>query len=113
MKFKVHMPCPSTCGFVFHAEADGTGSDGVSFWCERRPGSNAESQGSRRYMLAGEGLESNPIATRAYPDPGGDFAEEVELLVQGHAGAVFLQNKKIKLNFRTKPGKGSLAFYNS
>lgn len=117
MKFSVHTPCPSTCGFVFHAEADGPGTDGASFWIERRPPragvGSPDQEGTRRYMLAGEALESKPIATRSFPDSGGSRVEEIEVLVQGHTGAILLQDRKIQLRFRTKQGKGSLAFYNS
>merc|ERR1740117_2480685 len=61
LRFTVHSPCPSTCGIVFHAEADGPGTDGTSFWIERR---KTATGGTRRYILSGEGLDSKPIVTR-------------------------------------------------
>jgi hypothetical protein len=97
---------------VIHAEADGPGTDGASFWIERKEGRGGNS-GTRRYMVAGDGLDSKPIVTRSFPDKGGDFTEDVELLVQGYTGAIFLQDRKVKLTFRTKSGRGCLAFYNS
>lgn len=113
LKFRIHSPSPSTCGFVLHAEVDGPGTDGASFWVERRPGRKEASEGSRRYMLAGEGLESKPIVTRPYPDAGGDLTEDVEILMEGYGGTIFLQERKVVLRFRTKHNKGSVAFYNS
>eukprot|EP00930_Biecheleria_cincta_P095313 TRINITY_DN87290_c0_g1_i1.p1 TRINITY_DN87290_c0_g1~~TRINITY_DN87290_c0_g1_i1.p1 ORF type:complete len:331 (-),score=65.61 TRINITY_DN87290_c0_g1_i1:49-1041(-) len=112
LKFKVTHPCPSTCGLVLHAEADFGGTDGTSFWIERRQGS--EGQGpTKRYLLSGEGLESRPIVTRFFPDDGRDQEDEVEVLMQGYSGCIMLQNRKVTLKFRCKHDKGSIAFYNS
>jgi len=114
MKMKIHSPCPSTAGLVLHAEVDGPGTDGVSFWIERQAPRKGSEEGTKRYMLAGEGLESKPIVTRAYPDPGGgEQVEEVEVLMEGYRGTIFVQDRKVQLRFRTKHSKGSLAFYNS
>jgi len=112
MRFCVRSHSPSTCGLVFHTEADGAGTDGVSFWIERRAGRNNQ-EGNRRYLLAGAALESKAIVTRAFPDEGGELSEDVEVLVQGYSGAIFLQDRKVQLSFRTKHDRGSLAFYNS
>jgi len=112
MRFCVRSHSPSTCGLVFHAEADGAGTDGVSFWIERRAGRDGQ-EGNRRYLLAGAALESKAIVTRAFPDAGGELSEEVEVLLQGFSGAIFLQDRKVQLTFRTKHDRGSLAFYNS
>lgn len=112
MKFHVQSHLPSTAGFIFHAEADGSGLDGISFWIERRK--NPETgEFFRRYVLSGDGLESKPVATRRYPDPGGEDAEEVEILVQGFSACIFLRNRKVQMKLRSKPGRGSICFYNS
>jgi len=113
MKLQIHSPCPSTAGIVLHAEVDGPGTDGASFWIERQGPRKGSEEGTRRYMLAGEGLDSKPIVTRSYPDPGGELAEEVEVLMEGYNGTIFVQNRKVQLRFRVKHNKGSLAFYNS
>jgi len=102
---------PMTCGIIFHAEADGPGTEGVSFWVERlvrRDGSLG-----RRFVAAGNGLESKPVVTRWYDDEGGDLIEDVEFLSQGYSGCFFLHDRKVKMNMRTKAGRGSIAFYNS
>lgn len=112
MKFSVHSYLPSTAGFIFHAEADGSGLDGVSFWIERRKIPET-GECFRRYVLAGDGLESKPIATRRYPDAEGEEIEEVEILVQGFSACIFLRNRKVQMKLRTKPGRGSICFYNS
>jgi len=112
LKFNVHSHSPSTAGFIFHAEADGPGLDGVSFWIERK--TNPETgECFRRYVLSGDGLESKPIATRRYPDTGGEDVEEVEMLVQGFSACIFLRNRKVQIKLRTQPGRGSICFYNS
>jgi len=114
MRFQVHTSCPSTCGIIIHGEADGAGTDGVSFWSERRRAKEgSDAKDTRRYILAGNGLDSRSIVTRTFPDDGGNFHEEVEVLVQGYTGAVFLQGRKITLKFRMKQGRGCVAFYNS
>lgn len=111
LKFVVSCDCPSTAGMIFHAEADGPGIDGASFWIERR----LQTDGSmtRRYMLAGDGLESKPLATKSYPDPGGEATEEVELLVQGFTACIFVRNRQVQIKCRTKASRGSICFYNS
>jgi len=111
LKFKIGYPCPSTCGIVLHAEADFGGTDGTSFWIERRVGPDGEA--TKRYLLSGEGLESKPIVTRQYPDNGKDHEDEVEVLMQGYSGCIMVQNRKVQLKFRCKHDKGSIAFYNS
>mmetsp|Transcript_7972 Transcript_7972/g.14505 ORF Transcript_7972/g.14505 Transcript_7972/m.14505 type:complete len:327 (+) Transcript_7972:64-1044(+) len=111
MKFYVHSPSPSTCGIVLHAEADFGGTDGASFWIERRTSENGE--GTKRYLLSGDGLDSRPIVTRQYPDSGSDEPEEIEVLMQGYFGVIMVQNRKVHLKFRCKRNKGSIAFYNS
>eukprot|EP00440_Ansanella_granifera_P017439 gb/GFBE01018942.1/.p1 GENE.gb/GFBE01018942.1/~~gb/GFBE01018942.1/.p1 ORF type:complete len:331 (+),score=64.27 gb/GFBE01018942.1/:1-993(+) len=110
LKFKVHYPCPSTCGLVLHAEADFGGTDGTSFWIERRQGPEGP---TKRYLLSGEGLESRPIVTRQYPDDGKDNEDEIEVLMQGYSGVIMVQNRKVQLKFRCNHDKGSIAFYNS
>lgn len=112
LSFKVRSPIPSTCGLVMHAEADGTGTDGASFWIERR-GGQGDKEALRRYVLAGDGLESKPVVTRSYPDPGSEFTEDVEVLMQGYSGAILLQNRQVQIRFRTKKGSGSIGFYNA
>jgi len=112
LQFRVSLPYPGTAGLVLHSEQDGTGADGVSFWIERRPGHGGR-QGTRRYMLAGDGLDSQPVATRGFPDSGGAHEEFVEVLVQGYNGHVLLQDRKMRLSFRARSGRGCLAFYNS
>jgi len=77
LKFQIHSSIPSTAGLIFHSEADGPGSDGVSFWIERRLQDGVM---TRRYVLAGDGLESKPLATRKYDDPGGECVEDIEVL---------------------------------
>jgi len=111
LKFQVHCHLPSTAGMIFHSEADGPGIDGVSFWIERRMQPSGEM--TRRYMLAGDGLESRPIATRSYPDPGGEAVEDVELLVQGFTACIFVRNRQVQIRCRTKASRGSICFYNS
>lgn len=85
MKFNVHSPCPSTCGIVLHAEADFGGTDGSSFWIERR--TSDDGQRTKRYLLSGDGLDSRPIVTRQFPDSG-DQPEEIEVLMQGYFGVI-------------------------
>jgi hypothetical protein len=113
LKFSVTSHLPSTAGFIFHAEADGPGIDGVSFWIERR--TNPETgEHYRRYVLSGDGLESKPIATRRYPEASDkEDVEEVEILVQGFSACIFLRKRKVQMKLRTKPGRGSICFYNS
>jgi len=113
LKFKVEHPSPSTWGLVLHAEADMGGSDGTSFWVERKPAGKYGEPATKRYLLSGEGLESRPIVTRSYPDDCNDQEEEVEVLMQGFSGAVMVQNRKVQLNFKTKKDRGCVAFYNS
>mmetsp|Transcript_85312 Transcript_85312/g.275325 ORF Transcript_85312/g.275325 Transcript_85312/m.275325 type:complete len:385 (-) Transcript_85312:33-1187(-) len=113
LKFRVTHQCPCVCGIVLHSEVDGPGTDGASFWIERRPPSKEGGEATKRYVLAGEGLDSKPIVTRSFPDPGGEAAEEVEVLMEGYEGSILLQNRKVSLRFRTKHNKGSVAFYNS
>lgn len=117
LKFRVHSKSPATWGIIVHAEADGNGTDGASFWAERRPAregsSGAGSEGSRRYLVAGEGLTSKPIVTRAFPDAGGELGEDVEVLVEGYKGTILLQDRKVQLRFKTKQVKGSIAFFNT
>jgi len=110
LKFKIRMPMPATAGIVLHAEVDGLGTDGASFWIERR---DRGGQNTKRYLMSGEGLESKAIVTRSFPDDGGVLEEEIEVLMQGYSGTIFLQNRAVKINFKCKQGKGSIAFYNS
>jgi len=107
----IHCDLPSTSGMIFHSEADGPGIDGVSFWIERRQ--QPDGSMTRRYMLAGDGLESKPLATRTYPDPGGEAIEDVELLVQGFTAVIFVRNRQVQIRCRTKASRGSICFYNS
>jgi len=111
LKFVIHSDCPSTAGMIFHSEADGPGIDGVSFWVERRIGPDGER--TRRYVLAGDGLESKALATRKYPDPGGESSEEVEVLVQGFTTVIFVRNRQVQIKCRTKASRGSICFFNS
>lgn len=117
LKFRVHSKSPATYGIIIHAEADGNGTDGASFWAERRPpregASGAGSEGSRRYLVAGEGITSKPIVTRAFPDPGGELVEDIEVLVEGYRGTILLQDRKVQLRFKTKQVKGCIAFFNT
>jgi len=112
LKFRVSSPCPATFGVLLHCEVDGPGTDGASFWVERRQATD-RAAGSKRYMLAGDGLDSKPIATRSFPDPGGEQPEEVEVMMEGYNGTILLQNRKVSLRFRMKHSAGSVAFYNS
>mmetsp|Transcript_57122 Transcript_57122/g.121420 ORF Transcript_57122/g.121420 Transcript_57122/m.121420 type:complete len:376 (-) Transcript_57122:271-1398(-) len=111
LHFRVSHRCPCVCGLVIHCEVDGPGTDGASFWVERRIGKDGEP--AKRYVLAGEGLDSKPIVTRNYPDDGADGSEEIEILMEGYDGTIMLQNRKVQLRFRTKHNKGSIGFYNS
>lgn len=111
LRFVIHCDLPSTSGMIFHSEADGPGIDGVSFWIERRQ--QPDGSMTRRYMLAGDGLESKPLATRTYPDPGGEAIEDVELLVQGFTACIFVRNRQVQIRCRTKASRGSICFYNS
>lgn len=113
MTFRVTTRCPSTAGLVLHAEADGSGADGTSFWIERRMGKKEQDKPTRRYMVAGDGLESKPIVTRAFSDDGSEFSEDVEVLVEGYAAVIFLQERKVKLGIRMHSGRGCIAFFNS
>jgi len=110
MRFSITSDLPSTAGMIFHTEADGPGIDGVSFWMERR---EIDGVLTRRYVLAGDGLESRPLATRKYPDPGGEATEDIEVLVQGFTAVVFVRNRQVQIRCRTKPSRGSICFYNS
>lgn len=111
LRFIVHSDLPSTAGMIFHSEADGSGVDGVSFWIERRQQEDGEM--TRRYVLAGEGLESKPLATRKYPDPGGECVEDIEVLVQGFTTVIFVRNRSVQIRCRTKASRGSICFFNS
>lgn len=111
LRFSISSDLPSTAGMIFHAEADGPGMDGASFWIERRQ--DKDGQLTRRYVLAGEGLESKPLATRKYPDPGGEASEEVEVLVQGFTTVIFVRNRQVQIRCRTKNSRGSICFFNS
>jgi hypothetical protein len=114
LRFKAHSKCvPSTFGIVFHAEADGTGTDGVSFWVERKAGRNKDDPPNKRYVLAGDALESKPIVTRTYDVKPGETCEDVEMLMQGYHGCIMLQDRKVRINFRMKHQSGSVAFYNT
>jgi len=110
LKFNIHSELPSTAGMIFHSEADGPGIDGVSFWIERR---EIDGVMTRRYVLAGDGLESKPLATRRYPDPGGDSVEDVEVLVQGFTAVIFVRNRAVQIRCRMKASRGSICFFNS
>jgi hypothetical protein len=110
MRFSITSDLPSTAGMIFHSEADGPGIDGVSFWIERR---ELDGELTRRYVLAGEGLESKPLATRRYPDPGGEAVEDVEVLVQGFSTVIFVRNRQVQIRCRTKASRGSICFFNS
>lgn len=117
LRFRVHSMRPSTWGVVLHGEADGEGTDGVTFYVERRlaygKAAAAAGQGFKRYVLTGEGLDSRPVVSNQYPDGGGELVEDFEVLLQGHSGVVFIQNRKIQLNFKTRRGKGSVGFFNT
>jgi len=112
LKFRVSVPSPCTAGFVLHAEVDGPGTDGASFWIDRRPSRDGR-EGTRRYCLVGDGLDSSPIATRPFPDHDDERTEEVELMMEGYNGTIFLQERRVVLRFRMSHSKGSLGFYNS
>jgi len=111
LKFTMHFPCPCTSGIVLHAEADFGGTDGASFWVERRK--TEDGQAIKRYLLSGDGLDSRPIVTRQYPDTDSDGKEEIEVLMQGYNGVIMVQNRKVQLKFKCRRNKGSIAFYNS
>lgn len=111
LRYQIHCDLPSTSGMIFHSEADGPGIDGVSFWIERRQ--LPDGSMTRRYMLAGDGLESKPLATRTYPDPGGPAVEDIELLVQGFTAVIFVRNRAVQIRCRMKASRGSICFYNS
>lgn len=115
LKFRVHSMRPSTWGFVLHAEADGEGTDGVTFFVERKLSTSkaAAADGNKRYVLTGDGLDSRPVLSKAYPDRGGETVEEFEVLMQGYHGVVFIQNRKMQMKFRTRRGKGSVGFFNT
>lgn len=115
LKFQVHSSLPSTAGLIFHTEADGPGIDGVSFWIERRATINKDGveELTRRYVLAGDGLESRPLATKKYPDTRGEAVEDVEVLVQGFTAVIFVRDRQVQIRCRTKCSRGSICFYNS
>jgi len=112
LRFGVQTPFPVTCGFFVQAEVDGDGSDGVSLWMERRPAMDGKPR-HRRYVLAGNGLDSNPVVTREFPDDGGLAQDDVEVLVQGYQTVVFLHDRQVQIKCRTKNGRGSVGFFNS
>jgi hypothetical protein len=103
---------PATFGVVFHAEADGSGTDGCSFWIERAPRPRV-GECTKRYCLAGDALESKPVITRNFPDTPGYHEEDVKVLIQGYNGCIFLQDKKVQIKFRLKNMSGSVAFFNT
>lgn len=103
---------PATLGVVFHAEADGRGTDGCSFWIERQPRAR-NGDCLKTYCLSGDALESRPIVTRSFPDVPGQYEEEVQIYIQGYTGCIFLNGKKVQLKFRCKRMSGSVAFYNT
>jgi hypothetical protein len=112
LRFKANASTDSgTFGFVFHAEADGPGTDGCSFWIERERARNGAC--TKRYCLAGDALESRAVVTRSFPDTPGEYEEDVQMLLQGYTGCVFLQDKKVQIKFRLKHMSGSIAFYNT
>lgn len=112
-KFILRSPGNSTYGFLIHAAADGDGTDGVSFWVERRPGKRGSKEGTRRYICAGDGLESKPIVTRPFSDLGGEMVEDFEVMVQGYNGVIMINNRSLHIRFKAKTNRGCLAFYNS
>merc|ERR1711959_266014 len=85
--------------------------DGASSWIERRQ--DKDGQLTRRYVLAGDGLESKPLATRKYPDPGGEAVEDIEVLVQGFTAVIFVRNRQVQIRCRMKSSRGSICFFNS
>jgi len=110
LKLNIHTDLPSTAGMIFHSEADGPGVDGVSFWIERR---EVDGEMTRRYVLAGDGLESKPLATRRYPDHAGEDVEDVEVLVQGFTACIFVRKRTVQIRCRMKASRGSICFFNS
>jgi len=110
LKLRITSGLPSTAGMIFHSEADGPGTDGVSFWIERR---EVDGEMTRRYVLAGDGLESKPLATRRYPDPGGEAVEDIEVLVQGFTACIFVRDRSVQIRCRMKQSRGSICFFNS
>lgn len=112
LTFRLHTHSPATGGLMFHAEADGPGTDGVSFWMERRLGKDGE-PGTKRYLMAGDGMDTKPVVTRKFPDAAGEDIEDVEVLVQGYQACVLLQNRRVQIRCRTKTARGSIAFFNS
>lgn len=110
LKLRITSGMGSTAGMIFHSEADGPGTDGVSFWIERR---EVNGEMTRRYVLAGDGLESKPLATRRYPDAGGEAVEEIEVLVQGFTACIFVRDRSVQIRCRMKLSRGSICFFNS
>jgi len=72
-----------------------------------------DSAGNRQYFLGGNDLESAPVVTRSFKSETKDIVEDIEVLVQGFTGCIFLQNRKVRIRFRSKRDFGSIAFYNS
>lgn len=110
---RVAMPCPCVAGIVLHGEVDGPGTDGASFWVERKPPGKRDLAATRRYIVAGDGLESKPIITRAFEDTDAEVTEDIEIMMEGYSGTIMLHGRRVQLRFRLKHGKGSVGFYNS
>lgn len=107
LRFEVRCSYPCVAGLVVHTEVDSAGEDGISFWMER------DAAGNRQYFLGGNDLESAPVVTRSFKCETKDIVEEIEVLVQGFTGCIFLQNRKVRIRFRCRRNFGSIAFYNS
>lgn len=107
LRCEVRCAYPCVVGLIVHTEVDSAGEDGISFWMER------DEAGNRQYFLGGNGLESAPVVTRSFKSDMRDIVEEIEVLVQGFTGCIFLQKRKVRIRFRSRRDFGSIAFYNS
>lgn len=107
LRFNVRCAYPSVVGLVVHSEVDSRGTEGISFWMER------DAAGNRQYFLGGDDLESAPVVTRSFKSEASNITEEIEVLVQGFTGCIFLQERKVRIRFRCRRNFGSIAFYNS
>lgn len=107
LRCQIRCRYPCVAGLVVHSEVDSAGADGISFWMER------DAAGNRQYFLGGNDLESAPVVTRSFTSHGKDIAEDIEILVQGFTGCIFLQQRKVRIRFRSRRNFGSIAFYNS
>ncbi|CAD7923681.1 unnamed protein product [Amoebophrya sp. A120] len=97
-------------GVLLHSGDDVLG--GGSVWMEVK-------DGRKVYCLGGNDLASKPLVTQSYPvhsvvrNGRNVLIEEWEFLLQGYTGCAFFDQRRVRIKFSLKRGKGAIAFFNS